>query len=178
MKGYYKRPDLTEKVIDEDGFFNTGDIGILTYDNELKITGRAKDTIVLSGGENIEPAVIENELCTSPFIESAIVLGQDQKFLASLIVPAKDAVVEYAKKNGLDFSDYQKLIQTQQIQDLIFEEVNKKDSTANGFRICERIAKIALLPESFKVGVELSAKQEMMRFKIIEKYSALIATLF
>lgn len=177
MKGYYKRPDLTEKVIDEDGFFNTGDIGILTYDNELKITGRAKDTIVLSGGENIEPAVIENELCTSPFIESAIVLGQDQKFLASLIVPAKDAVVEYAKKNGLDFSDYQKLIQTQQIQDLIFSEV-KKDSTANGFRICERIAKIALLPESFKVGVELSAKQEMMRFKIIEKYSALIATLF
>ena len=178
MKGYYKRPDLTEKVIDKDGFFNTGDIGLLTYDKEIKITGRAKDTIVLSDGENIEPAVIENELCTSPFIESAIVLGQDQKFLASLIVPSKEAVIQYAQDHGLDFSDYEKLLQTEQIKDLIYKEVNTKDSTANGFRICERIAKIALLPNSFKVGEELSAKQEMMRFKIVEKYAALIATLF
>ena len=178
MKGYYKRPDLTEKVIDKDGFFNTGDIGLMTFDKEIKITGRAKDTIVLLDGENIEPAVIESELCTSPFIESAIVLGQDQKFLASLIVPAKDAVIQYAQENGLDFSDYEKLLQTEQIKDLLYKEVNTKDSTANGFRICERIAKIALLPNSFKVGEELSAKQEMMRFKIVEKYAALIATLF
>ena len=62
MKGYYKRPDLTAKVLDEDGWLNTGDIGVLTYDNELKITGRAKDTIVLLGGENIEPEVIENAI--------------------------------------------------------------------------------------------------------------------
>ena len=178
MKGYYKRPDLTEKVIDKDGFFNTGDIGLLTWDKEIKITGRAKDTIVLLDGENIEPAVIENELCTSPFIESAIVLGQDQKFLASLIVPAKDAVIQYAQENGLDFSDYEKLLQTEQIKDLIYKEVNTKDSPSNGFRTCERIAKIALLPDSFKVGEELSAKQEMMRFKIVEKYASLIATLF
>ena len=178
MKGYYKRPDLTEKVIDKDGFFNTGDIGLLTYDHEIKITGRAKDTIVLSDGENIEPAVIESELCTSPFIESAIVLGQDQKILASLIVPAKEAVIQYAQEKGLDFSDYEKLLQTEQIKDLIYKEVNTKDSPANGFRPCERIAKIALLPNSFKVGEELSAKQEMMRFKIVEKYASLIATLF
>jgi len=178
MKGYYKRADLTEKVIDKDGFFNTGDIGLMTFDKEIKITGRAKDTIVLLDGENIEPAVIENELCTSPFIESAIVLGQDQKILASLIVPAKDAVIQYAQDNGLDFSDYEKLLQTEQIKDLIYKEVNTKDSPSNGFRPCERIAKIALLPNSFKVGEELSAKQEMMRFKIVEKYAALIATLF
>ena len=178
MKGYYKRPDLTEKVIDKDGFFNTGDIGALTYDHEIKITGRAKDTIVLSDGENIEPAVIESELCTSPFIESAIVLGQDQKILASLIVPAKEAVIQYAQDNGLDFTDYETLLQTEQIKDLIYKEVNTKDSPANGFRPCERIAKIALLPNSFKVGEELSAKQEMMRFKIVEKYASLIATLF
>ncbi len=178
MKGYYKRPDLTEKVIDKDGFFNTGDIGLLTFDKEIKITGRAKDTIVLLDGENVEPAVIENELCTSPYIESAIVLGQDQKILASLIVPSKEAVIQYAQENGLDFSDYEKLLQTEQIKDLIYKEVNAKDCPANGFRPCERIARIALLPNSFKVGEELSAKQEMMRFKIVEKYASLIATLF
>lgn len=178
MKGYYKRQDLTDKIIDKEGWLNTGDIGLLTYDNEIKITGRAKDTIVLLGGENIEPAVIENELCTSEYIESAIVLGQDKKYLASLIVPAKDAVIHYAQNNGIDFTDYEHLIQTQMIQNLILEEVNKKDSVNNGFRVCEKIYKVALLPESFKVGVELSAKQEMMRYKIVEKYAATIATLF
>ncbi len=178
MKGYYKRPDLTEKVIDKDGYFNTGDIGLLTWDKEIKITGRAKDTIVLSDGENIEPAVLESELCTSPYIESAIVLGQDQKILASLIVPSKEAVLQFAKDNALDDSDYKKLLQTELIKDLIYKEVTAKISPANGFRSCERIAKIALLPDSFKVGEELSAKQEMMRFKIVEKYADIIKTLF
>lgn len=178
MKGYYKRTDLTEKVIDEEGFFNTGDIGLLTLDNELKITGRAKDTIVLLGGENIEPAVIESELCTSPFIESAIVLGQDQRSLASLIVPVKEAIIQYANEHGIKFENYEHLLKLDKIKELLLREVNKKDCPANGFRLCERINKIALLAESFKVGVELSAKQEMMRFKIVEKYAELIATLF
>ena len=178
MKGYYKRPDLTEKIIDKDGWLNTGDIGILTWDNELKITGRAKDTIVLLGGENIEPAVIESELCTSEYIESAIVLGQDKKYLASLIVPSKDAVVNYAQENGIDFTDYEQLIQTEAIKKLIFSEVCKKDCTENGFRICERINKITLIPNSFKVGVELSAKQEMIRHRIAEKYAEQIEAMF
>lgn len=178
MKGYYKRPDLTSKIIDKDGWLNTGDIGLLTWDNELKITGRAKDTIVLLGGENIEPAVIESELCTSEYIESAIVLGQDKKYLASLIVPSKDAVVQYAHENGIDFTTYAELIQTEQIKKLIYSEVCKKDCTDNGFRICERINKIALVPNSFKVGVELSAKQEMIRYRISEKYSKQIEALF
>ena len=75
MKGYYKRPDLTEKAIDKDGWFNTGDLGVRTFDNELKITGRAKDTIVLLGGENVEPAVLESELLINDLIESAMVVG-------------------------------------------------------------------------------------------------------
>lgn len=178
MKGYYKRPDLTEKVIDKDGFFNTGDIGLITFDNEIKITGRAKDTIVLLGGENIEPAVIESELCTSPYIESAIVVGQDQRFLASLIVPAKEAIMQYAKEHNITFESYEKLLKLDKIKALLQKEVAEKDSPSNGFRLCERINKIHLLAESFKVGVELSAKQEMMRFKIVEKYAEIIASMF
>ena len=104
MKGYYKRLDLTEKIIDSDGWLNTGDLGLLTFDNEIKITGRAKDTIVLLGGENIEPAVIESELLTSPYIESVIVIGQDQRYLGALVVPSKESVIAYAKENNL-FSD-------------------------------------------------------------------------
>ena len=122
--------------------------------------------------------MIESELCTSEYIESAIVLGQDKKYLASLIVPSKDAVVNYAQENGIDFTDYEQLIQTEAIKKLIFSEVCKKDCTDNGFRICERINKITLIPNSFKVGVELSAKQEMIRHRIAEKYAEQIAAMF
>ena len=178
MKGYYKRPDLTAKIIDEDGWLNTGDLGLLTYDDEIKITGRAKDTIVLLGGENIEPAVIESELLTSPYIESAIVLGQDQKYLGALVVPSKENVIAYATENNLDTSDYEDLLKTKEIIDLIDSTIKEKDSTANGFRVCEKIWKFALLPNSFTVGEELSAKQEMMRYKIVEKYAYVIKPLF
>jgi long-chain acyl-CoA synthetase len=86
MKGYYKKPDATAAVLSPDGWFNTGDIGMLTHDNELRITGRAKDTIVLRGGENVEPVPIEHKMRESPYIFQCMVLGQDQKYLAALIV--------------------------------------------------------------------------------------------
>jgi len=178
MKGYYKRPDLTDKIIDKEGWLNTGDLGLMTYDGELKITGRAKDTIVLLGGENIEPAVIESSLVTNEYIESAIVLGQDQKYLASLIVPAKDSVIAFAQEKGLDTSDYGLLLKTKEVISLFENAINSIVSTENDFRTCEKIFKFALLENSFTVGEELSAKQEMMRYKIVEKYDSVIKTLF
>lgn len=91
----------------------------MTFDNEIKITGQAKDTIVLLGGENIEPAVIESELNTSPYIETSIVLGQDQKYLGALVVPSKENVISYAKDNNFDTSDYEDFLKTKEIIDLI-----------------------------------------------------------
>lgn len=178
MKGYYKRPDLTEKIIDKDGWLNTGDLGLLTFDNDLLITGRAKDTIVLLGGENIEPAGIESAICTSEFVESAIIFGQDKKYLASLIVPIKDAIIKYAKENQIKFDTYEALLKLERIRLLIQKEISKKVSSENGFRFCEKISKFTLIPDSFKVGSELSAKQEMMRYKIYEKYNQQIEEMF
>lgn len=178
MKGYYKRPDLTEKALDSEGYFNTGDIGIMTLDNEIKITGRAKDTIVLLGGENVEPAVLESALCGDPLIESAMIVGQDKRALGALIVPSKEVVEEYAKAEGLDVSDYPALLKNEKVHTYIYDKVSSIINPANGFRSCERIGKIGLISESFKIGVELSAKQEMMRYKISEEYADLIASLF
>lgn len=178
MKGYYRRPDLTEKIIDSDGFLNTGDIGLLTYDGEIKITGRAKDTIVLLGGENIEPAVIESQLLTSDFIESSIVLGQDQKYLGCLIVPSKDSIIDFAKENKIEFESYRSLLDSDEIKTLFTKEINSLVNVAHGFRSCEKINRFALLADSFQVGTELSAKQEMMRYKIVKKYEKEVASLF
>lgn len=178
MKGYYKRPDLTAQVIDEDGWLNTGDLGMLTYDNEIKITGRAKDTIVLLGGENIEPQVLEATLRGSPYIEMAVILGQDKKYLGALIVPIKDALVAYAQEHGISTESYEDLLENHHIMDLIRNEIDSKICDSAGFRICERIYRFALLKESFTVGKELSGKQEMMRHKIVDIYKDEIASLF
>ncbi|MCR5613798.1 AMP-dependent synthetase/ligase [Treponema sp.] len=178
MKGYYNRPDLTEKIIDKDGWLNTGDIGLLTFDNELKITGRAKDTIVLLGGENVEPAVLERQLISSEFIESAIVLGQDKNYLGCLIVPSKDKTEDFAKKNNIEFNSYPELLEEEEIKNFFSKEIHTLVSVANGFRSCERINTFALLSESFKPGEELSAKGEMVRPKIAKKYQKEIESLF
>lgn len=178
MKGYYKRDDLTQQVVDKDGWFNTGDIGLLTFDKELKITGRAKDTIVLLGGENIEPALLEQKLLSSDYIESAIIFGQDKNYLGCLIVPSKDAVLNYASQNGIENSNYNELLESEKIQSLFSKEVHTLVSVANGFRSSERINTFKLIPESFTVGQELSAKQEMIRPKIAQKYKEQIEALF
>ena len=178
MKGYYKRPDLTAKVIDKDGWLNTGDLGMMTYDNEIKITGRAKDTIVLLGGENIEPQVIESSLLGSSFIESAVVLGQDKKYLGALIVPTKDSVLAYSKEQKIQAASYEDLLENPKIMDVIRKEIDNRVSSATGFRTCERIYRFTLLPESFSVGKELSGKQEMMRHKIADIYKDKIEKLF
>ncbi|MCQ2590178.1 MAG: AMP-binding protein [Treponema sp.] len=178
MKGYYKRQDLTDAIIDNEGWLNTGDIGLLTFDNELKITGRAKDTIVLLGGENIEPLVIEQAITASDYIESAIVLGQDQNSLGCLIVPQKDMTEAYAKENNIQAESYEELLKKEEIISYFSKTVHSLVSVNTGFRSCERINKIALLPASFRPGEELSAKGEMIRPKIAKKYEQIIATLF
>ena len=178
MKGYYKRQDLTDQVIDKDGWFNTCDIGMLTVDNEIKITGRAKDTIVLLGGENIEPLVIEQAVNASDYIECSMLLGQDKKYLGALIVPAKDFILAWANENNITYTSYEELLETPEIQTLIRSEIDRLVSAKTGFRSCEHIFKFVLLPESFKPGKELSAKQEMIRYKICELYKKQIDRLF
>ncbi len=178
MKGYYKRPDLTESIIDKDGWLNTGDVGIIDKKNQIKITGRAKDTIVLLGGENIEPVQLEQALCSSEFIESAMIVGQHKKYLSSLIVPCKTAIEKFAHEHNIAFPSYEKLLENELIQKLIFAQVSALVSIEKGFRSCEKIFKIALIAKSFEVGKELSAKQEMMRFKITQEYTKEIENMY
>lgn len=178
MKGYYKRDDLTEKIIDKEGWLNTGDLGMISCDNELKIVGRAKDTIVLLGGENIEPAVIEKALNASPYIERTVVIGQDQKYVSALIVPDESNVVSYAEENNIVYDNYDALLETNEIQSLFRSEIDALDNAKTGFRTCERIFKFALLKDSFEIGKEINQKQELMRHKIVQIYKKQISKLF
>jgi long-chain acyl-CoA synthetase len=178
MLGYYKRPDLTAKVIGEDGWLDTGDLGMLTHRGELRITGRAKDTIVLRGGENLEPVPIEQKLTESEYIKQAVVLGQDQKYLAALIVPEQDAVLAWAEENAILIVDYESLLAQPEVVELIDSEINALVSARNGFKSFERIFRFKLLAAPFEVGRELSAKQEIKRHAILELYHKDVKKLF
>ena len=178
MKGYYQKPEATAAVLSEDGWFNTGDIGMLTHDNELRITGRAKDTIVLRGGENVEPVPIECKLRESPYIQQCMVAGQDQKYLAAVIVPLQKAVMDFAEENAIPIVDYELLLQQPEINELIAGEISGLVNSGTGFKPFERVYKFALLPEPFETGKELSGKGELLRHRITALYAKEIHRLF
>jgi len=178
MKGYYKKEEATARIIDQEGWLNSGDLGMMTVHQELKIIGREKDTIVLLGGENIEPVPMEQKLAESPYIEQAVIVGQDQKYLAALIVPDFDALEGYARENGLAYENRIHLRDVHAILELLNGEINSLISAKNGFRSFERIYKFAVLRKTFEVGKELSGKQDLKRHTIAEMYSKEIKSLF
>lgn len=183
MQGYYKRPDLTEKVMTVDGWLDTGDIAIMTVNGELQLRGRRKDTIVLQGGENIEPLPIEAKLEESMYIRTAVVFGTnekglDQKYLVALILPDEDTITTYAKENGIKYESFEQLAESEQIKKLLEKETAELVNPKNGFKSFERINNIATFTKPFEVGVELSAKQEMMRYRVAEIYKDKIADLY
>ncbi|MCK5454178.1 MAG: long-chain fatty acid--CoA ligase, partial [Calditrichia bacterium] len=111
MLGYYNKEEETKEVIDAQGWFSTGDIGFIDEDGFLTITDRKKNIIVTSGGKNIAPQPIENNLGTSNLIEQTVVIGDRRKFCSALIVPAEDAVINWAKKNKVVFDNYIQLLE-------------------------------------------------------------------
>lgn len=178
MKGYYKRPDLTAKAIDTDGWFNTGDLAIMTIHNELMIKGRIKDTIVLRGGENLEPVPIEAKLAESPYIKYAVVVGQDKRYLGALIVIDEEEIKNYGEENGIQYDTFNDFLLSDDVKKLYEAEIADLISAKNGFKLFERIARFTLLTKPFEIGVELSAKQELRRFNINEIYKNEIASMF
>ena len=178
MKGYYQKPDLTAKVLSPDGWLDTGDIGLKTLSGEIILRGRKKDTIVLRGGENIEPTPIEMKINESRYISQSVVLGQDQRYLGALIVINKDELVAWAADNAIDTFDLARLLEHPQVRKLYESEIADLVSQKNGFKLFERINRFALLAKPFEQGVELSAKQEIMRFKLNELYKREISRLF
>ncbi len=178
MSGYYKKPEETKKVLGEDGWLNTGDLGIVTYKGELKIIGRVKDTIVLLGGENIEPDPIESAILESQYVDQVIVLGQDQKFLAAMVIPNFEELEKYAAENDISYIDRESLADVPEINELINDEIHNRVNIQNGFKAFERIYRIKLLTKPFEVGRELTHTLKMRRNVINELYTKEIKELF
>jgi long-chain acyl-CoA synthetase len=178
MKGYYKRPEKTAEVLTADGWLDTGDLGMVTHKGELRILGRTKETIVLLGGENVEPLPIEDTIMESPFIDQVMVVGQDQKFLAALVILNDEAIEEYARQQEIAYISREDLLENSQILELVSDEINSRVNGKRGFREFERVFRFKVLLKHFGPGVELSAKLSMKRNVISEIYRKEIASLF
>ena len=166
MKGYYRDSTTTGMVLSEDGWFRTGDLGLINGNDCLKVLGRSKEMIVLSSGENVEPGPIESLLRQSPLIDNCMVVGQDQRHLGVLVVPVENADEEDPKPD--------KTISDEQLE----AEVRQLISGENGFRPFERIRVLRKVPEPFEVGKEMTNLFKLRRHVIEEKYRDLIDEMF
>jgi len=167
MPGYYKNPELTAEVM-EDGWFHTGDIGVLDEDNFLKITDRKKEIFKTSGGKYVAPAPIENKMKESAFIEQMMVVGAGRKFAAALIVPSYTNLMPWCKQNNVPFTSNKELIKDSRVIDLFQSIVNTYNPE---FNHVEQVKKITLLPDEWSIdGGELTPTGKMKRKVITEKY--------
>ncbi|MCB4205024.1 long-chain fatty acid--CoA ligase [Deferribacterales bacterium Es71-Z0220] len=178
MPGYYKNEEENKKCFTEDGFFKTGDLGMLTITGELVITGRSKEIIVLSSGENIDPSRIESEISQLPFVKDAVLVGQDKKGLAALVVPDFDALKEYMEKKYNKISDTFKNLNDRELVDKIKQEFNKLLHAKKGFKPYEKIHNIFFLDKEFTLGEELTNTLKKKRHYIEKKYREIIDKLF
>lgn len=182
MQGYYRNPEATTKAIDPEGWFDTGDIGWLADDGSIILTGRAKDTIVLSNGENIEPQPIEDACLRSAFIDQIVLVGQDRKTLGALIVPNLEALQAWglAQSPPLRIGENEAIAPDNLIiYNLLRQELNREVRDRPGYRPQDEIAAFTLLPEPMTIENGLLTQTLKIRRNVVmDRYSEMIQGLF
>ncbi|MCF7805143.1 MAG: long-chain fatty acid--CoA ligase [Candidatus Marinimicrobia bacterium] len=168
MLGYFKNPEATKEVIDDEGWLHTGDIGEIDDDGYLAITDRKKNLIVTSGGKNVAPAPLESKISGSRYIDQVVIVGDKRKFLSALVVPNLDALEFWAKSNGLEFEDESALLESDEVYNLLHKEI--KDAQGE-FAHFEQVKKFALIEKSFTIeDGELTPTLKIKRRVVEEKY--------
>lgn len=176
MIGYYKDEEMTREVIDAEGWCHTGDIGVIEPEGQLRITGRKKEIFKTSFGKYISPQLIENKFKESSYIENIIVVGENQKFAAALIVPDFVMLKAHCEEKGIEFKSPVEVIQDKRIRKVYQKEV---DSYNAFFGETEKIKRFELMSAEWGVETgELTPTLKLKRNFICEKYKGIIDKLF
>ncbi|HBL10527.1 MAG TPA: long-chain fatty acid--CoA ligase, partial [Cyanobacteria bacterium UBA11162] len=183
-------------AINADGWFDTGDLGWVTPQNDLVLTGRAKDTIVLTNGENIEPQPIEDVCLRSPYIDQIMLVGQDQRSLGALIVPNLDALKQWASEQNLSLHLPEEMkttatdtpteafrtgidLDSKEIQTLFRQELNREVKNRPGYRPDDRIGPFKLILEPFSLENGMMTQTLKIRRPVVmEQYHDIINGMF
>jgi long-chain acyl-CoA synthetase len=175
FKGYYKNDKANASAFTPDGFLRTGDLGRLTLTGELVITGRAKEIIVLASGENVDPTNIEATLSMFPFVQDAVLVGQDKKGLGALIVPDLEKLREFVQeKYNQVLGETEAALRDKQLLDRLRAEMNKLLNPKKGFKPYEKLQNIHFLDKEFTLGEELTNSFKKKRHVIEQKYKDII----
>ncbi len=176
MQGYYKNPERTAQVL-AGGWFNSGDLGHQDERGNFFITGRAKDTIVLASGENVEPEPLETAIKTSSLVDQAVVVGQDQKCLGAILVPMAEVLEERVPRPEWDERDG--FLHGPRVRKLFRCELDNLLSRERGFRPCENVARFHLRLEPMTQENELLTPTLKVRRHIVQaRFQRAIAELF
>ncbi len=175
MRGYFRDHALTRQVLSTGGWFNSGDLGSVRADGEINITGRAKDTIVLLSGENVEPIPLEAGILRSPFILQVMVVGQDRKDLGALVVPDGDVLAEYTRTHSIPGDRLEEWVENPAVRDLLKSEVRSWTSPAEGFNPFETVNRIHILATPFSIeDGTLTHTLKLRRNVVTQRYADVI----
>lgn len=189
MQGYYQNPEATAKAIDKEGWFDSGDLGWLTPDGDLVLTGRAKDTIVLTNGENIEPQPIEDACARSIYIDQLVLVGQDRRTLGALIVPNFETLEQWVAEQNLNLklpepnsspeTVTQSDLYNRAIVDLYRDELNREVKNRPGYRPDDRIGEFRFIAEPFsQENGTMTQTFKIKRPQVQDKYQSIIDQMY
>ena len=174
--GYYRLADRTDQAFDQDGWLQTGDVGEIAEDGQLKIVDRKKDLIINAYGKNIAPSEIENKLKFSTYINEAIVVGDGRQYLSALIQLELENVSDWAQEQGLAYTTYKSLAENPEVKGLIQEEV---DQVNLQLARVEKIRKFAILTKELdQDDDEVTATMKVRRSVIEKKFKDIIDQLY
>ncbi len=176
MAGYFNKPNATKRAFTKDGWFRTGDIGTIDGDGFLKITDRKKELFKTSGGKYIAPSPIEGLIRSSRFVSQVVLVGNERKFPAALIVPNFEQLAEYVKHKNLKEMNPQEMCSDAKIYDLFERQIAAATEKLSHY---EKVKRFALLPAEFSVeGDELTPTLKIKRRVIDEKYKDIIDKIY
>ncbi|MBD1423076.1 AMP-dependent synthetase/ligase [Sphingobacterium chuzhouense] len=174
--GYYKNEEATREVIDEKGYLHTGDIGEITSDGFLKITDRKKEMFKTAGGKYVAPQAVENKLMESTLIAQVMVIGENQRFPAALIVPAFEELEKWCKHKGISFVSKEEIVKDAQVIEKYQREIDRLNT---GFGQWEKVKKFELLPKEWTIdNGELTPKLSLKRKIILKNTEDIINRLY
>lgn len=176
MKGYNQKPEETEKVFTQDGWFKTGDAGKFDDNGNLFITDRIKDLMKTSNGKYIASQQIENILTNNNYISQIVLIAEGRQFVSALIVPNFEFLEDYAKKNNFSFSNREELVQKKEIIDLYKDKIKELQHELSDY---EKVKKFTLMPSEFEIGSgEITPTLKVKRAVVLKKYAEIIEKMY
>ena len=178
MRGYYKDPERTADVLSEDGWLDTRDLAFMYADGSLRVLGRLDDTLVLTNGENVNAPYLENELCACEWIDRAVVVGEGKPYVAAFVVPSRTHLEGLAGSLGLTTDDLAALVLDERVVKHFRHLANVISGDTRRFAPYERVHRVRLWLEEFRIGRELSQTLKLRRHEFMRLYSCEIDELY